>query len=387
MNILGEAEATGTLDDVETPTVTVDRARLAGNIGRVAAMARGGPSVRPHGKTHKSDVIAALQAEAGAVGLTASKSQEAAAFIAGGVRSLTVAYPLVDPRKVARVLAAAQEHGAEARFIVDSPAGLAAIEQAACERGAEAVGIFVKVDVGLGRCGVDPDGEEGPDLAARAAASPRLAFRGLLSHAGHAYGAPGPDAIRAIAAHERQLLARLRLACSRKGLDVPEISVGSTPTVLSHDGFEGVTEIRPGNYVFLDLTQVALGVARLAQVALSVVATVVSANDRYLIADAGSKVLSSDAGAHGTSVLTGYGRAFGLDEEPEDPAQGLPVAKLSEEHAFIEHGGRRLPPGSRIRIYPNHACVVANLASRLALCEGASVLRWLPVTAGGGRVW
>lgn len=379
-------QASLSLSTVETPSVVVDRGPLLANIARISAFTGPGLALRPHGKTHKSNDIARLQLEAGAVGLTCSKSEEAEAFLRGGVPRLTVAYPLVDPRKVARILDTATETGAKVDFVVDSPSGVETIEAVAAERGVDGVGLFVKVDVGLHRCGVDPDSEAGPELAGRITRSGRLRFRGLLSHAGQSYAARSRAAVREIAAHERAAMGRLRMACQRRGLDVPDISVGSTPTILAHDGFDGITEIRPGNYVFLDLTQVGIGVASLEEIALSVIATVVSGNDRYAIVDAGSKILSSDLGPHGSHVVEGHGLAFPLGQTATKATDGLPVTQLSEEHGFIEHGGRALPIGTRVRIFPNHACPVANLAGRLALCDGEEISTWLP-TAGSGRVW
>lgn len=122
--------------------------------------------------------------------------------------------------------------------------------------------------------------------------------------------------------------------------------------------FDGVTEIRPGNAVFCDLTQVTLGAATRDDLALSIIATVVSVNDRFAIIDAGSKMLSSDRGAHGSARMTGIGRAQSLIE----PWHDFPVASLSEEHGLVEHGGHPLAIGQRLRIWPNHACAVANLA-------------------------
>lgn len=155
------------------------------------------------------------------------------------------------------------------------------------------------------------------------------------------------------------------------GVAVPEVSVGSTPTELSRESFEGITEIRPGNYVFLDRTQLRLGVCQEADCALFVLATVVSANDDYLIVDAGSKTLSSDAGAHGSGA-PGSGLAVPLRGGP-----GLELVKLSEEHGFLRRDGRDLQVGERLLILPNHACPVANLADELSVVD----------TAGGCREW
>lgn len=374
-----DAAPVAALHKPETPFVAVDRRKLDANIATAAAIARaGGVAIRPHIKTHKSLVIARWQIAAGAVGITSAKSEEAETFLRGGISSVTLAHPLVDSVKITRLLTAARTSGGEVRFIADCPTGIDAIGASARQSGLTAP-VFLKVDVGLGRCGVDPAGDAGVQLARLIAGTSGLQFAGLLSHAGHAYGAGTPAGIRSTARAERTAMTKLAERIRRTGLDVPAISVGSTPTLLANDGFDGLTEIRPGNYVFLDLTQVALGIATLADVALSVVATIVSCNRTHAIVDAGSKVLSSDRGPHGSDALTGFGLAFPLGA-PEGSA-GMAVAKLSEEHGFIAHGGKPPGIGTRLRIFPNHSCVVANLARTLWVYDSDGQLDELAVDA------
>jgi D-serine deaminase-like pyridoxal phosphate-dependent protein len=368
------------LAGLETPAIVIDRPILEANIAMAAALARRhNVALRPHIKTHKSPLIAKLQLDAGAAGITASKTDEALVFIEAGVASVTVAYPLVDRAKIGRLIRSAQAHGTDLRIVADSADGLAALSSEARAR-SHRLPVFLKVDVGLHRCGVDPALPASRDLALALGRSPSLRFAGLLAHAGHAYGAGSPDGVRQIANQERHLLLGFAADLRKAGLEVPEISVGSTPTVIFNDGFEGLTEARPGNYVFMDMTQVALGVARPEQVALSVLATVVSRNDRYAIVDAGSKVMSSDRGPHGADSVRGFGAVFPL-EDPDGAA--LTLARLSEEHGFVEHGGRDLKIGSRVRIVPNHSCPVANLADRFVAIDASGSTDYWPVEGRG----
>lgn len=368
------------LPDIETPAVIVDRVRLERNIAAGATIARDGRvALRPHVKTHKSVRLARLQMLAGASGLTVAKSSEALVFIAAGLPAVTVAYPLLDGAKIFRVLRAAQEKGTALRLIADSEVGVDAIAREAAALGVTA-DVQIKVDVGLHRCGVDPVSAGALILARRIADAPSLHFGGLVSHAGHAYGAAGPDAVRAIARAERETMLRLAERLCREGLSPPSISVGSTPTVWKNGGFDGISEVRPGNYVFMDLTQVALGLVPRQDLALSVLATVVSCNDTYAIVDAGSKVLSSDRGPHGSTLLDGYG----LATRPSEPdAPDMPVTKLSEEHGFVAHGGRRPALGERLQIFPNHACTVVNLAHEFLVLDESGVVESWPVDAQG----
>jgi D-serine deaminase-like pyridoxal phosphate-dependent protein len=368
------------LSGLETPAVVIDRPILEANIAAGAALARQHKlALRPHIKTHKSPAVAQLQLAAGAAGVTASKTDEALVFIEAGIPSVTVAYPLIDRAKIGRLIRSAKAHGTDLRIVADSTDGIAALSDAARMQ-SHRLPVFLKVDVGLHRCGVDPALPASRDLALALDRSPDLRFAGLLAHAGHAYGAGTPEGVHKIAGEERTLLLDFAAGLRKAGLEVPEISVGSTPTVFLNDGFDGLTEARPGNYVFMDMTQLALGVARPEQVALSVLATVISRNDRYAIVDAGSKVMSSDRGPHGADNLRGFGTVLAL-EAPEAPAMTL--VRLSEEHGFIEHGGSDLKIGARVRIIPNHACPVANLADRYALIGADGGMEYWPIEARG----
>ena len=163
---------------------------------------------------------------------------------------------------------------------------------------------------------------------------------------------------------------------------VEEVSVGSTPTVLGADSFAGVTEIRPGNYVFLDTTACRLGIADLNELSLGIVTTVVSVNERYCIVDAGSKVLSSDTGPHGTGA-GGFGLCFALGPAASSWTNGRPVVRLSEEHGFVEHGGDPIPIGARAIVFPNHSCPAVNLADRLVVLEqGRDPVFWAVAARG-----
>jgi D-serine deaminase-like pyridoxal phosphate-dependent protein len=367
---------TAPLEEIETPAVLVDRERLLGNIARMQALAAArGVALRPHVKTHKCVEIAHLQLEHGATGVTASKVGEAVVFIEAGVPSITVAYPLVDERKVRRLLAAAKQHNADLRVVVDSRESAELLTRLAAET-ATTIGASVEIDVGFGRCGVREDDPVLLELVQSIGSASHLRFVGLLSHAGQAYGAADAGEVAAIAADECAILQRVRRKLEGAGFIVPEVSVGSTPTVLASESYDGITEIRPGNYVFMDRTPLRLGVARVDEIALTVLATVVSRNADHLIIDAGSKVLTSDRGAHGTAGAVGYGVAFQAADAVSGEAP-FKVARLSEEHGFVERAGRDVPIVTKLRVVPNHACPVANLARELVIVSGdREVDRW-----------
>ncbi|MDQ6626091.1 MAG: alanine racemase [Verrucomicrobiota bacterium] len=372
----------GSLDQLDTPAVVVEHKVLLENIQWAQTVAvRNGLALRPHIKTHKCFEIARLQLAAGATGITASKAEEATKFIEAGFNSITVAYPVVQCSKLVPLFQAAREKSVDLRVIIDSDVGFAVLKESATKVGYRP-GVFLKVDVGLHRVGVAADSAELIRLGAAIVATPALQFVGLLSHAGHAYSAAGPTEIREIARQEARQLAIARERLASIGVNVREISIGSTPTVLASDCYEGITEIRPGNYVFMDRTPLRLGLLGTERVALSIVSSIVSANDDYLIIDAGSKVLSSDLGAHGTGTADGFGVAYPIDGYRETGAAAL-IAKLSEEHGFIPRSAIAGEIGGKVRIIPNHACPVVNLADQLSVVHEDGRLEKWRVTARG----
>ncbi|BBD07637.1 alanine racemase [Desulfovibrio ferrophilus] len=367
--------------DVETPCVLVDGARLAANIERVAAIGRcHRVAVRPHIKTHKSVDIARMQMQAGACGVTASKVDEALVFVRAGIPSVTCAYPVLDGAKLDRLLAVGRDYDCDLRCLADSDAGVTALHQAG-ERAGLVIPVSMKIDVGLHRCGVAVDDPALLRLASRVHHSPHLEFVGILSHAGQAYAAKDSAGVLAVARAEATLMRRAKALLEEHGVPVSEVSVGSTPTVLASDDYEGITEIRPGNYVFMDRTPVRLGLAQQSEVALTVLATVVSKNEQWLIIDAGSKTLSSDGGAHGAGA-TDFGLAYPLGAGGELGAP-LVIGRLSEEHGWIINEGANLAIGDKVRIVPNHSCVVVNLRDRLALMGAGGELRSMNIDARG----
>jgi D-serine deaminase-like pyridoxal phosphate-dependent protein len=366
--------------DLETPVVVVDRARLEANIARLSRLPAGVQAM-PHAKTHKTLEIARMQAQAGASGVTVAKPGEALVYLEGGVKRVNLAFPLIDPAKITQLLWAAASAGAEMRCTADSQDGVAALADAAQATGFT-VPVWLEIDPGLGRCGVDPASEALFALARQIVEAPGLLLLGLFSHAGHAYGCEGVAAIAAVARAERDLLRQTRERLAADGIAAPGLSVGATPTFLAAGIPDGVQEMRPGNYVFLDLTAVRLGLVPREALALAVIATVVSANDRHAIIDAGSKVLSSDQRPHAATSGGGYGEAVPLDDPGAPP---FSVARLSEEHGWVALEGRKLKIGTKVLVLPNHSCVVANLADDLVvLAESEAPQRF--IVAARGRV-
>jgi D-serine deaminase-like pyridoxal phosphate-dependent protein len=372
------------LTDLRTPQVLIDRRRLETNIARMqAAAAARKIRLRPHSKTHKSPVVAWMQIRQGAAGICCAKLGEAEVFAEAGIGDIRLPYP-VHPSNADRVLALMDR--ARVSIIVDHRA-VARGWSEAMSRAGRTLDVLVKVDVGFHRCGIDPEAPDAVAFLREIAALPGLRLRGLLSHAGHGYHAPSESELRQIAKDEASIHARLTAAARADGIPVEEISVGATPTARFSLDEQGVTEMRPGNYVYLDRAQVALNAGTLDDCAMSVMATVVSkpAPGRIIL-DCGSKTLSSDA-ARGFSKPEGHGTVF-PDLEAGAPDASLLVERLSEEHATVRvtSGSTRLEPGDRVRVLPNHACAVSNLVDQIYLVEGLQVVDTLDIAARG-KIW
>ena len=368
------------LQSVPTPRVYVDRSRLQANIAAMQSRASGaGIRLRPHAKTHKSPAIARMQIDAGAVGVCCAKLGEAEVFAEAGIKDIRLPYP-TNPINANRVLLL-QDH-VRLSIVVDNLDVARQWSDVMLGAGRH-LDVLIKVDVGFHRCGINPDAFE---TAREIAACPGLRFLGLLSHAGHGYHAESTATLEQIAAGEIEILSRLADGLRKAGFDVQEISVGATPTARFVTSQTGVTEMRPGNYVFFDRTQVGLGSATLDQCSLGVVATVVSRPDpARVVFDAGSKTLSND-GLRGFGTTIGYGFVYAsLEARTPDPS--IVIERLSEEHSVAKvTPDCRLKPGDRVHILPNHACVVANLAEELLLVDGLAIVDRIPVAARA-KVW
>jgi D-serine deaminase-like pyridoxal phosphate-dependent protein len=357
------------VQDVETPAVLIDLDRLERNVARMAEAARGaGVRLRPHAKTHKVPEVGRLQIAAGAVGLTLAKPGEVEVFCAAGFEDIFIAYPTVGADKARRLLALPER--LRLRVGADSVEGARTLGEV-FHRGGRRLDILLKVDVGSRRVGVRP--EDALETARRLADLPGLRLRGVFTHSGAGYHEPTPAGVAEAGRHEGGTMVAVAEALRHAGLPIEEVSVGSTPTGLSSMAVAGVTECRPGTYVYQDASQVSLGTCTLDDCALTVLATVVStpAPDRAVV-DAGSKSLSSDplrptAGGHGW-ILGRRSR----------------VQRLSEEHGVIEVvAGESFRIGERVRVLPNHACVVSNLFDRVLAVRGDRVEAEWPVAARG----
>jgi D-serine deaminase-like pyridoxal phosphate-dependent protein len=364
-----------TLGEVDTPSALVDAERLERNLREMAVLCgRHGKRLRPHFKTHKTIEIAARQRDLGAAGLTVAKVGEAEALADAGFDDLLVCYPMVGPVKLARLAALASR--ATVSTVVDSQAGAGELSAAMARAGLR-LDVLVKLDAGMHRVGV-PHGQA-VQLASAVAGLDGLRLRGVCIHEGGVYNEPDPARRRSMGRDQVRRLVDTAQALRAAGLPVDVVSCGATPSIRDVIDIDGVTEVRPGNYVFYDAIQVALGVVPADRCALSVLTTVVSlAAPGRGIVDAGSKVLTLDRGAHGHVLVKEYGRVLGR--------RGVVLAALSEEHGWLAVSGGAAPLriGDQLRILPNHACAVVSNFDRLTVMrDGGPAAEWNVIARGG----
>ncbi len=355
--------------DLATPVALVDGFILERNVAAASRFAqRQGIALRPHVKTHKCAEIARMQLSAGAAGITCATIGEAAAFADAGIRDIFIAYPIVGEAKIALLKKLCNI--AEVIVAVDREDHITPLEAVSPDA---RLGVRIEIDSGHHRCGLPP-GTGVVRLAQRISASPALLFDGVFTHAGHVYGATTPGERRLISETEGRSIVEAAMMIRDAGIPCPNVSVGSTPTWRISGAVPGVTEARPGNYVYNDAIQVGLGVAAPEDCAFTVLATVVGVYDDRFVIDAGSKALGLDKGAHGIELLKGYGIIRTSDGSI---VREWVLSRLSEEHGIVplEPSFPKPAVGDRLSIIPNHSCAAANLYSKIHYIDPNGVVQ------------
>jgi D-serine deaminase-like pyridoxal phosphate-dependent protein len=365
--------------NIMTPALILDRAALQRNLDAMhLRMKSHGVALRPHLKTAKSAEIAKYAVAGQAGGITVSTLAEAEYFLDHGFRDILYAVGIL-PARLDRVAALAKA-GADIKIITDSVETARQIS----ERNSSDSTIFqllIEIDSGEGRAGVLPDGPEFMEIAKIADTAPNMALAGVLTHAGHSYNARTIEEIRAVAEQERSKITGAAQRLRDAGLPCPIVSAGSTPTAVHAQNLEGVTEMRPGVFVFNDLKQLSIGACARENLALSVLASVIGPNRHkgHILLDTGALALSKDISAHDEHPEVGYGEV--CDAESLESLNGLFVAAVSQEHGIVPVGDDtvfdRLPIGTQVRILPNHACITAaGYAHYDVLEDGRITAQW-----------
>lgn len=361
------------LSEVPTPAFVLDRTRLRANCRQMVARCRAlGVRLRPHMKTLKTVEAArcALDSEHG--GIAVASLNEAQFFADRDVTDIQYAVCMT-PDKLPRA-AQLLKQAPRFSFFVDSAYVAKRVMEFARANHAS-FRVWLEVDSGANRTGVDP---EDPEVfkAAIALAAPPVIFEGVATHAGQAYRAASMAQIRQVAEQERRTVVAVAAKLRAAGFSVPGISAGSTPTAVQALSGEGLSELRAGVYMAGDLFQVSLGSLGLQDVAVSVLATVISQSRRHnrIVIDAGALALSKDRStASGMGPDMGYGLVLDVGGRPIQPE--LSVCDVHQEHGEITASFplpfNEMPIGSRVRIVPNHVCMTAAMYDRYLLVEGS----------------
>lgn len=366
------------LGTLKTPSLLLDIERVRRNAERMSEVARrNNVRLRPHVKTHKCVEVARIQTAGHSGAITVSTLAEARAFARAGFSDITYAVP-IERGKFADAIEIARLGGIKLNLLTDDAATVKALDAAAGD--AElSFDVFVKIDVGTHRVGVEPNTAEAVAIPRLISDCRKLKFAGLLTHAGHSYDARSKEAILAVARHERDSMVELAERLRSQDIDVPTVSIGSTPTMSLIDHLEGIDEIRPGNYIFYDNFQATLGSCSFEDTALTVLAAVIHKDKtrNRLVVDAGAVALSKDRGPVGLDPACGYGRVLDIDGNET----GMRVTGLSQEHGEIDAGEsnafHRLNVGDRLRILANHSCLTAAQHSHYNVVENGQIIdRW-----------
>lgn len=345
--------------ELDTPCVLIDIDRVEANLARAQAYADAhGLRLRPHIKTHKLPRFAKRAMELGAVGITVQKLGEAEVFADAGVAPIFLPYNIIGAAKLARLRALHER--IDISVTADSAETIEGLSRAFADS-QKPLTVLVECDTGMGRCGVQSP-EAALALAGKIANSPGLRFGGLMTY-------PAAGQVEANA----KFLSSAKTLLTQVGLPPETISNGGTPDLWRAHEVVAATEHRPGTYIYMDRSQVARGVGGFEDCALTVLATVVSrpTPDRAII-DAGSKALTSDTlGMDGFGLIEAY--------------PGAVITGLSEEHGTIDLSACAARPaiGEKLRIIPNHACVVSNLFDQVHLISGDHLVETVPVAARG----
>jgi len=365
------------MNALKTPSLLLDKARVLHNAQRISEMARrNNVRLRPHIKTHKCIEVAKVQTAGHDGAVTVSTLEEARAFAANGFTDITYAVP-IEAGKFAESIELLRS-GTKLNLLTDDGATVDQLNKAAGNSGVK-FDVFVKIDVGTHRCGVEPDSREAIDIPRLISDAANLNFAGILTHAGHSYDAKTKDEIVNVARHERDSMVELAERLRSDGIEVPCVSIGSTPTMMHVDHLNGIDEIRPGNYIFFDGFQATLGSCAFADTALTVLAAVIhrDAKRRRLVVDAGAIALSKDRGPMHLDPACGYGHVLDLDGDET----GMRVTGMSQEHGEIHAADsetfERFNVGDRVRILANHSCLTAAQHSHYNVVEnGVIVNQW-----------
>lgn len=360
MALVTEENTMRTLTSIDTPAAVIDITKMQRNIIRMQShLDTLGVQFRPHVKTSKCLRVAQAQQQAGAHGITVSTLKEADYFFENGYRNQLYAVGIA-PHKLEHITTLRQK-GCDLKIITDSVASATSIAQY-IQKTKQPLEVRIEIDSDGHRSGIQPEQQDVLLTVAHTLHNSGAIVGGVMTHAGSSYELNTPETLQKMAEQERAACVKAAERIRADHLPCPVVSIGSTPTALSAQHLEDVTEVRAGVYVFFDLVMHNVGVCQMNEIALSVLTTIISHQPEkgWIITDAGWMAMSRDHGTQKQDIDYGYGQVCTVDGKP---MQGWIMSSANQEHGIISrtdsshHNIERLfPIGTRLRILPNHAC-------------------------------
>jgi len=359
-------------EEVPTPALMLDLDLFEANVAKMTAHARAtNRALRPHGKTHKCPEIAKYIVRQGAVGACAAKLSEAEVFAANGVRGLLVTTGVLGKHKIERAVRLAGV-APDTVFCTDSAQNAQDLNDAAAAAKRK---LWVAIDLCVsGRTGIMP-GAPAVALAEQIAKLPNLQFKGIQAYAGGASHTKGWENRQKASLAAMTPAIETRAELNKRGIATPWLSGGSTGTYNIDSSIDGITELQPGSFMFMDTDYNIIGGKGTGDSytdfgnALTILATVVSRpTDAHVIVDSGYKSMATD-------------RSF----SPVTKAPGLKFAFNGDEHAKITstEGPLKLQAGDRVEIVAPHCDPTVNLHDRIYCTRGSQVEAVWSIAARG----
>ena len=359
--------------ELDTPSLLINKERMLENLKWMQDFAdKNGVSLRPHTKTHKMPSIALIQRDLGADGITVAKVEEAEIMASRGLNNIFVANEIVGVQKLERISELSKK--VDISFGIDSIEQVKQIASVFKERPAK---VLVEIEVGENRSGVIEE-DHYKSLLLEIKARSELQFIGVFSHDGHSYSAKDQDECIEISIASQKRTLRFAEIAESMGMKPKVVSIGSTPSMLVNTPvLPGITEIRPGTYVFLDASQANI-IGSYERNAATVLTTIISKpTDERVVTDVGAKGLTMQRRTVGITATEGLGAVKNYG--------GVFISKVYDEHALIynKEFREKISIGDKIEIIPNHICPVVNLYDKAYLISGNEVVEELIVECRG----
>ncbi|MBZ6004471.1 alanine racemase [Paraclostridium bifermentans] len=361
------------INELSTPNFILDLDALENNLKVVQDLCnKNNKELWPMTKTHKSTKLAQMQIDFGAKGLLVGTIDEAEAFVESGIKAITFPYPIANVSNIKRAIKLSKKARIILSFDNVESAKLWNDELVKEDMNME---YFILINSGLNRLGVTP--ENSPNLAKELSQFKNLKLIGISTHPGHVYAVASPEEVSPISKQEVERMTIAKQFLQSNGFEIGVVASGSTPTFFDVVSDPSLDVLRPGNYPFYDNIQLSLDICKEYDCSLTALGTIISRpSEDLFIVDVGSKCLGLDKGAHGSALITGFGKVKGHDE--------LNIIGLSEEVGKIQIiGDTKLKVGDKIQIIPNHSCSCANMTSYLIGYRGKDVVDIIDIDVRG----